>query len=158
MVRKALAGAGALLVLFHVWLFAGQILAGELADAALLGRWAVAGGLLVALEGLRRRGAPIGRSRQGVAIWLLAALLHAPAMADRLADAPAPPIAEAVSVLSAATLIATLAAGLAFLLALFGAPRRPGTPRVPTRAIVLPPGLNLSHTWLTLASRPPPVR
>ena len=49
MVRKVLTAAGTLLAGFHVWLFIGQLGDGRLADAALLARWGVAGGLGVAL-------------------------------------------------------------------------------------------------------------
>ena len=42
--RKILAGLGALLALFHVWLFAGQIWSGRLSEPGLLVRWL--GGLI----------------------------------------------------------------------------------------------------------------
>ena len=57
--RKILAGLGALLALFHVWLFAGQIWSGRLSEPGLLVRWVLAAGLIAALVGLHRRGAPL---------------------------------------------------------------------------------------------------
>jgi len=84
MFRKALAVAGAALGLFHVWLLVSQLADGRLADPSALVRWAVAGGLVWGLVVVRRQGSSILWGRKAVSIWLLAALLHAPAMADRI--------------------------------------------------------------------------
>ena len=82
--RKALAWAVAALAVFHAWLLAGQVWDGTLvAEPGLLWRWAVAAVLVVGLEGLRRRGASLIRGRQSLTIWLVAALLHGPAVSDR---------------------------------------------------------------------------
>jgi hypothetical protein len=70
--------AGGLLIGFHVWLFAGQAVDGRLADPWLIGRWAAAALIGAALVALRRSGAG-WLDRKSISIWLLAALLHAPA-------------------------------------------------------------------------------
>ena len=79
LVRPFIAAAGALLVAFHGWLLASQFLQGELAEPWLLLRWALAAGLATSLVVLRRRGHSLA-SRQSVAVWVLAALLHGPAV------------------------------------------------------------------------------
>lgn len=75
-------GAGATLALFHGCLFASQIAKGDLADPGLALRWIVAGGLVTALVALWRRGESLV-GRKAVAVWVLAALLHGPALAGR---------------------------------------------------------------------------
>lgn len=155
MLRRALAASGALLVLFHVWLFAGQAWTGELADAALLGRWAVAGGLALALVWLRRQGLSLVRGRRAVAVWLLAALLHAPAVADRL-DTTGPAVPEAVAVLAAVT-VAALGTTLLLLIGLL----RTGRDRRSNGwvASAITPVVRLRPaSFLVLAPRPPPLR
>ena len=102
LIRRALLTAGALLALFHVWLFAGQAWNGHLADPALLLRWLFAGGLVAALVGLRRQGTSIFRGRKAVAIWVLAALLHGPAVARRIDRLGEPALPEFVVTLDAA--------------------------------------------------------
>lgn len=77
--------AGALLVAFHGWLFAAQVAAGRFEDPWLVFRWTVAAGLLAALVAIRRRGASVW-SRQGIAVWVLAALLHGPAVATDFSE------------------------------------------------------------------------
>jgi hypothetical protein len=83
--------AGAALVGFHAWLLATQWSAGRLSgDPALIMRWAAALVLAAALIWLGREGSSFGflsLNRRTVVIWLLAALLHAPAVADRAGDA-----------------------------------------------------------------------
>ena len=106
LIRRALLTAGALLALFHVWLFAGQAWNGHLADPALLLRWLFAGGLVAALVGLRRQGTSIFRGRKAVAIWVLAALLHGPAVArriDRLGEPALPEFVVTLTQLAAAS-------------------------------------------------------
>lgn len=77
--------AGAMLVAFHGWLFAAQVAEGRLDDPWLVVRWVVAAGLVAALAAIRRGGASIW-SRQGIAVWVLAALLHGPAVATDFSD------------------------------------------------------------------------
>jgi hypothetical protein len=157
MLRRALSAAATLLVAFHVWLFARDAWTGDLVDLALVARWAAAAGLTWGLVALRRQGASLFRGRKAVAIWVLAALLHGPALAGPLdiADLPvAPVVAASIAPAAAVTL-----AGLLVLLALTGARAQ----RLTTAAAVqsrtgharlgaLAPG---SH--LPFAQRPPPL-
>lgn len=78
--------AGALLVAFHGWLFADQISDGHLADPWLVFRWAAAAVLVAALVQVRRGGESVW-GRKGIAIWVLAALLHGPVVAANSSDA-----------------------------------------------------------------------
>lgn len=85
MARTTTVVAGAVLVAFHGWLFATQVAAGRLEDPWLIFRWMVAVGLVTALVAIRRGGASIW-SRQGIAVWVLAALLHGPAVATDFSE------------------------------------------------------------------------
>ncbi len=117
--------AGALLVAFHGWLFASQAAAGRLEDPWLVFRWIVAAGLVAAFAGLRRRGVSVW-SRQGIAVWVLAALLHGPAVATDLGDsvnALALPETVATLVLQQLVSVSTLVVAL-WLLAGLLATRR----------------------------------
>lgn len=67
---------------FHLWLLAGQVWSGQL-DYAESVRWVLALGLAAALIALRRRGGSLFRDRRATATWVLVALLHGPALADR---------------------------------------------------------------------------
>jgi hypothetical protein len=72
----------ALLLVSHAWLLATQWAAGRLIDPGLLLRWAAAIAIAVALRAIYRSGvSPF--SRKSLVIWLLAALLHGPAIASR---------------------------------------------------------------------------
>lgn len=84
LIRPAIALAGGALAVFHGWLFAAQAAAGRLDDPWLIFRWAAAIALIGALIALRRGGDSIW-GRKGVAIWVLAALLHGPAVAGKYA-------------------------------------------------------------------------
>jgi hypothetical protein len=81
-IRILIRGAGATLALFHGCLIVSQIARGDLADPGLALRWIVAGGLVAALVTLWRRGESLV-GRKAVAVWVLAALLHGPALAGR---------------------------------------------------------------------------
>lgn len=97
--------SGALLLAFHGWLFANQAAAGRLEDPWLLFRWLVALGLTAALVAIRRNGRSVW-SRQGIAVWVLAALLHGPAVAGNAGhalDSLALPEAVATSILQLVT-------------------------------------------------------
>lgn len=73
--------AGGALAVFHGWLFVSQAAAGRLDDPWVVFRWIAAAALVVAMVAVRRRvGSLLGR--KSIAIWLLAALLHGPAIAD----------------------------------------------------------------------------
>ena len=152
--RRLLAAAGVLLGLFHIWLFGSQLLDGRLADPAVLARWAVSGGLGWMLFGVWRGASGLG-PRKTVAIWLLAALLHAPAVAKRL-DSPADlPLPDVV-----ATLVnVTLSTGIVVLFCLLGRIRRRdshGTFEiVPVRRQAAGPlDALIWHAW---SPRPPPL-
>ena len=94
MIRRALQAAGALLLLFHVWLLGRDAWSGELLEADRLLRWLAAIGLGALLVILYRQGVSILVGRKAVVIWLLAALLHGPAVAERLGvvEVPAMPV------------------------------------------------------------------
>ena len=146
---------GALLVGLHGWLLAVHAWTGQLADPALALRWAAAAGLLAGLTVLHRRGLSLWSGRRAVAIWLLAAVLHAPALADRAGHA-SPALPEAVVTLVGA---ATASLGLLGSLALSGFPWRRG--RAPLGTPIRPAdrGLRPSRRALLhrLSPRPPPI-
>jgi hypothetical protein len=118
-VRTSAVVLGAVLVAFHGWLFATQVASGRLEDPWLVFRWMVAAGLVAGLVAIRRGGASMW-SRQGTAIWVLAALLHGPAVAtDFSLESLALPETAATAVLQMAstTLLAVSLWMLAGLLA-----------------------------------------
>jgi hypothetical protein len=156
--RKIVSGLGALLALFHIWLFAGQIWSGRLADPGLLFRWLLAAGLIAALVSLRRQGAPLLFGRRAISVWLLAALLHGPALAARLDDGFAPMVPEVVATIGQ---IASAVVGLTLVIAVLAAAA--ATVVAPSTYLL---GLSLRlprRTAVVLArsgrsSRPPPTR
>lgn len=119
--------AGALLVAFHGWLLASQFADGRLVDPWVLFRWIVAAGLVAGLVAIRRQGSSIV-SRKSVAIWVLAALLHGPAIAADFGgavDSPAMPEVVATLILQVVK-SAVLALGLWMLAGLIaGRDRKP---------------------------------
>jgi hypothetical protein len=158
MVRRILVGAGALLVLFHAWLLAGQAWDGQLADPALILRWAAAGAIVAALFALRRTGASMFRGRKAVAIWLLAALLHGPAAARHIEGLGEPALPEFVATLTQIAVASGAALGLGWLL-LRAIARRREVP-VLRAAFVLRerprPVSILSRAFVRFSPRPPP--
>ena len=156
MVRRLAAALGGLLVLFHLWLFGSQLLDGRLTEVGPILRWLMALGLVAALAGLHRSGASLVKGRTAVAIWLLAALLHAPAIAGHTSGHDSPALAEVVTTLAQiASASVALGLGLALLAGLL---RRLAAPRlVMARAVgrrrtrPFDPGRSLR-----VASRPPP--
>lgn len=158
MIRRTTAGAAGLLVLFHAWLLGSQLWDGQLAEPGLVLRWLVAAGLVAALLGLRRSGASVVWGRKAVSIWLLAALLHGPAMAGAHNRFESPALPEAVTaVVQIAAASVALGLGLVLLAALaamrFAAPRLP-VGAVPARAFT-PRDF---HRRARFAPRPPPSR
>jgi len=157
-IRRFLTLAAALLAAFHLWLFAGQALRGELVDLALISRWVVAGGLVGALFHLRRRGVSLVRGRQPVAVWLLAALLHGPALARDL-NVVAPSMPEVVATV-AQTLTGLSVAGTLVLVLLALRGRRPGVPALRILSTLEAPsfaGALPAQSFLRFAPRPPPT-
>jgi hypothetical protein len=158
MVRTALTGAATLLVALHAWVLANQLVAGELADPAVVLRWTLAALIVTALAGMRRRGYGLF-GRKSIAVWALAGLLHAPAAAgpgDALQTATLP-AAGAVAVQVAAAASATLGL-LLYLLAVLG--RRSGRRPILAGAVTCEPGAARPHggAWReAFTPRPPPL-
>jgi hypothetical protein len=158
MIRRALLAAGALLALFHVWLFAGQAWDGRLADPGVLLRWIVAGALIAALVVLYWQGASIVRGRKAVAIWLLATLLHGPAVARNIERLGEPAIPELVAAL-AQFAAASAAVGLTLLFAWIRRRRfvvAPGSFHV--QVTRQSSGLLSTYGFVRFSPRPPPGR
>lgn len=152
MVRRALAWAVALLAAFHVWLFAGQVWDGTLlAEPGLLWRWAVSALLVAGLEGLRRRGASLIRGRHALTIWLVAAMLHGPALSER-ANVDLQGLPEVVvTYVTGALALGALVTG--------GASRRPTTPLVVLSGLTTPalaPAVADHGAFSRFSPRPPP--
>jgi hypothetical protein len=144
--------AGAVLIAFHVWLLAGSVSSGQFFEPERLFRWVMAAGLAAGIVMLRRQGAALF-GRRAVVVWLLAGLLHVPAIANRLDSFDAP----AAVALTQLTLV-SVAAGLGLRLAgRLAATRFPATRRPDFLVIVAGPALAISSGALPhLASRPPP--
>ena len=158
MVRRALGIAGLALVLFHGWLFAGQAWDGQLLELPVVVRWLIAGGLAWGLYTLRRQGAPLFSGRKAATIWLVAALLHGPAVAERIESPGAPALPEVVAVLTQVSVGAVAAFGLLLLAALLGRARRPELAIVSAaRSDRAPLGPLAAGTYFLFAPRPPPV-
>lgn len=79
-IRLTLGLLGGILAAFHGWLFVAQAAHGRLEDPWLIFRWVASASLIAALAALRRSGESVW-GRKGIAIWVLAALLHGPAVA-----------------------------------------------------------------------------
>lgn len=114
-IRRSALAIGALLGAYHLWLLGHQATSGELSDPATVLRWLVALVLVSGLAWLWRRGESM-LGRPAVAVWVLAALLHGPALANDLAGAT-PALPEAVATVAQAA-AAVAAAGLLLLAAL----------------------------------------
>jgi hypothetical protein len=156
MFRRLVAAAGGLLVLFHLWLFGSQLLDGRLTELGPILRWLMALGLVAALVALRRSGASMVKGRPAVAIWVLAALLHGPAIASDTKRYEAPALAEIVTTL-AQIASASVAVGLGLAL-LAGWVRRLTAPRLVVARAVGRRRTRPFHPGrsLRVASRPPP--
>ena len=145
--------AVAALTVFHVYLFGAAVVHGAIADPAVALRWGAAGGVVTALVALRRCGASLV-GRRAVAMWVLAALLHGPALAG-------PSSAGRASLPDVlATLIETTIAGACALGLMLGAFRR--TPARRT-SFNLPPERPAAAAVVSRVSltpwcpRPPPL-
>ena len=155
MFRKGLTAAGAIVVLFHVWLLSGQVWTGAFAEPGRILRWLFAFALLAGLVALKRQGAPIWRGRKAVAIWLLAVVLHAPS----LDPAGLPALPEVANVLAEIAIASAAAAGLRQLLGFRGvrhlahrSPSRDLTAVMDGGAI----GVLTPDSFLRITPRPPP--
>jgi hypothetical protein len=156
MFRKWAGGVGVLLGAFHGWLLLGQLWDGQLAEPGLLLRWLVAGGLIAGLAALHRRGVSIVRGRQAVALWLLAALLHGPAVADRTGFAPTAIPESVTTFVQVVAASAALGLGLAFLTGLLR--RRPAGPGSRGTRVASSAAVRFGRFSPTLVGpRPPPV-
>lgn len=155
MFRRLLSGAAFALGLFHAWIFARQAAAGSLTPETLL-KWLAAAGLLAALVALRQQGVPLFRGRKAVAIWVLAALLHAPAIGERLEALETPAIPEAAITLSQLLSSAAALAGVLLLLWI-ARPRAAALPQVRTAArAIVPSAIRAARATLAFSPRPPP--
>jgi hypothetical protein len=156
MFRRLAAALGGVLVLFHLWLFGSQLWEGQLAELGPVFRWVMAAGLTAALIALRRNGNSLFRGRKAVAIWLLAALLHAPAIADDTQAPPTPALAEVATTLVQIA-AASVAAGLGLALLALVLRRVPARRLTCARAIARVGLRPLDPTRsLHVTSRPPP--
>lgn len=159
MIRASLALAGAALIGFHGWLFAGQIAAGRFEDPWVVFRWIAAAGLVAALVAVRRDGESI-LGRKSIAIWVLAALLHGPAIASDLQtdfNSFALPETVAASVLQLVSSTA-FAFSLWLLAGLLRASRRAAQIRYATVPVFVTAGGRAPVLLRRFAPRPPPIR
>ena len=154
MLRRCALAAGALVAAFHVWLFAAQVWSGHVAQPDVLLRWLVAGALVAGLIALGRRGLPVVFGRHAIAVWLLAALLHGPALANDLDGFATPSMPEAAtlapSILGAALVLMVAAA--------IGAPSVSFSRVVRSAASGRVARLHAGGFELASLPRPPPLR
>ena len=154
MFRWLMRVAGGLLVGFHVWLLAGHVSTGQLLEPERLFRWVLAAGLAAGIILLRRQGAALF-GRRAMVVWILAGLLHVPAIANRLdsVDFDAP-------VAVALTELALVSVGVGLGLRFAGrtsVARSATTGLADFFVVVAAPAVAISSGSLPhLASRPPP--
>ena len=152
MFRWLMRALWALLVGFHVWLLAGHVSTGQLLEPERLFRWVVAAGLAAGLILLRRQGVAIF-GRRAMVVWVLAGLLHVPAIANRL-DSFDAPVAASLTELA----LVSVAVGLGLrLVGRMSVARAATTGRPDFMVVVAAPAVAISSGSLPhLASRPPP--
>jgi hypothetical protein len=152
MFRWLMRGAGGLLVAFHVWLLAGHVSTGQLLEPERLFRWVIAAGLAAGIVLLHRQGAALF-GRRAMIVWLLAGLLHVPAIASRLDSFDAP---VAVSLTELALVSVAVGLGLRFA-GRVPVARSASTGQSDFFVVVAAPAVAISSGSLPhLASRPPP--
>jgi len=120
--RLIAVASGAALGAFHGGLFAAQAVEGRLDDPWLVVRWLIAAGLIAALAAIRRARGSIW-TRHGLAVWVLAAMLHGPAVATEFSNSInslALPETSVASVLESLVTVSALAAALWMLAGLLG--------------------------------------
>ena len=155
LIRRTLGLLGGALAAFHGWLFVAQAASGRLEDPWLIFRWMTAASLIAAFAAVLRGGGSVW-GRKGIAIWVLAGLLHGPAVAGE-ADITSIAVAETVST-SVVQLLsaAALGAGLLALASLLRARQRPAQKFPP----FVPPLCAAGHLAAGIAPqfspRPPP--
>ena len=155
MVRRLAAAVGALLACFHVWLFAAQIADGRLTDPGAIARWLVAFGVVGVIWHLQRRQVSLVVGRRATAIWLLAAILHAPAAASRLDAIDGLATADVAGVVLQVSAVVCLTALV--LSNIFDRRfRNPLLPETPRGVFVVETG-RPSISFLLTAPRPPPA-
>lgn len=155
-VRIASGLGGAALLLFHGWLFASQMASGRLSEPGLALRWLIAVALAAGLVGLYRSGESLW-SRKGTAIWVLAAVLHGPAIAASSVDpsvALALPEAVATVVVQIVATSGSLALGLWILGWLLAAANRRAAVRLAPAASPVRPLTDPNRR--PFSPRPPP--
>lgn len=150
----------AILIGSHGWLLATQWQAGRLTEPGLLLRWAAAIAIGVSMWALYRSGAAV-LSRKSVVIWLLAALLHGPAIASRAGvDVNLAAIPE--SAITAVLQSVAVAGALALTVLLLTTLIRRRTPAVPLAwsFIALLGGILATSDGFSsvVSARPPPAR
>jgi hypothetical protein len=157
LINRTLALAGGALAVFHGWLFVSQAAAGRLEDPWVVFRWMAAAALILALVAVHRRGNRVW-GRKAIAIWLLTALLHGPAIAENESFKPfALPEAAVASVLQLVS-SAGVALTLWMLATLLAARRTPARPlRVLVPVIAGRSRFAAGHAT-RFAPRPPPLR
>ena len=149
--------AGAALTGFHAWLFLAQLADGRLTgDPALLLRWAAAFGLASALIWLGREGTSLV-SRQAIVIWLLAALLHGPAVASRTSDLQAVPETAASLLIQTTAVAGILGAALWTLWLIAGLSRRRNSRQYVGRPVLQAAARPGDGFLLVVSARPPPA-
>jgi hypothetical protein len=157
LINRTLALAGGALAVFHGWLFVSQAAAGRLVDPWVIFRWLAAATLIVALVALHRRGHLLF-GRKGIAIWLLTALLHGPAIADNESfNTFALPEAAATSVFQLMS-SAGLALSLWMLAALLAARRISARPRYALVSVIVSSARVAPGHGTRFSPRPPPLR
>lgn len=142
-----------LLLAFHVWLFVADVAQGALADPGIVIRWLIAVGLLMAVVELQRRGESLV-GRKAIVVWLLAGMLHGPALLPSQATV-APPSPQALVVVFESVV---LGIGLGLLL-LSTRPRVQFRPAITSIARSFQPGVAGVRSVLLSPStgpRPPP--
>jgi hypothetical protein len=155
MFRRLLSGAGLALGVFHLWLFARQAAAGALTPESLI-KWVAAAGLVAALVAIGRHGESLFVGRRAIAVWVLAALLHAPAIGSRLDALETPAIPQAAVTLSGLLVSAASLAGV-FLLLWIARTRATVPSRLRCRAVtVVASAARAARATAAYSPRPPP--
>lgn len=154
--RRSVLGVGALLGGFHLWLLGNQAWTGQLSEPDVVLRWVAAVALVGGLAALKRRGDSL-LGRKAVAMWVLAALLHGPALANDLATFSTPSLPETVATVVGQFVASVSALALALLAVFAVRPWRLSAHRAAFAAAVsFPVRLLDAGSGLGFLPRPPP--